>query len=305
MHSMIQFYVASAVSARRIRETTAPQIAEKLERMICSLETDWGVRVEEKKIIGLDTDTLQNWWICISSAWKPATVNNYVSILNPFLRWANTMASNGVRYLEDDKITQVLKTVRIPDADELPEEERPKDKYYSHEQVNELLRGNHGRNQVRDRAIIALILYSGLRVSELCSLTIGQFRSSPRGTLRLRRKGGAWANASIGEEAYPYIEAYLETRADLSDGSRPLFITTHGKPCTREQVYKCLAHKQKELGLATGPHALRHTFVSEAANQYGAAIARDLANHKSFKVTNRYAHTSEDQRKDAVNGLHW
>ena len=251
MHAMIDFYVASAVSSRRIRATTAPQISEKLERMICSLEKVSSVRVEAERIVGLDTVTLQQWWNDVSSKWKPATANNYICVLNPFFRWAHTMKSGDVRYLKDD-VTGVLKTVTIPNVEDLPEEERPKDKYYTHDQVNELLFGSHGRNQVRDRAIMGLILYSGLRVSELCSLTIGQFRAQ-KGTIRLKRKGGAWANAKVGEEAYPLVEEYLATRSDASDPSRPLFITTHGKCCTREQVYKALSHKQKELGLAAAP----------------------------------------------------
>lgn len=304
MRSMIEFYTASSVANRKILETTAPQIKYRLERIFDMLEKWYEVKMTNEKIEGLDSVTLQNWFIKASKDWKPATINAYVCAINPFLRWAHKMNSKGVYYLDDD-LSNVLSTVRIPDIDELPEEERPKDKYYTPEQVNELLYGHHGRNQVRDRAIMALVLYSGLRVSELCSLTVKQFRESPRGTLRLKRKGGAWSTAVVGDEAYPLIEEYLKTRDDLDDPSAPLFMTTHGKPCSREQIYKCLSHKQKEIGIATGPHALRHTAVSEVSNRFGAAMARDFANHKSLHVTNRYAHTTEEQRMTAVNKLHW
>ena len=119
-----------------------------------------------------------------------------------------------------------------------------------------------------------------------------------------RRKGGAFATAVIGQDAYPLIEAYLRTRK-IPDDAEPLFITTHGKPCSRNQVYKALRFKQKEIDVATGPHALRHTAISEVANTAGAAVARDFANHKSFTVTNRYSHTTEEQRLGAANGLRW
>ena len=100
------------------------------------------------------------------------------------------------------------------------------------------------------------------------------------------------------------MNAYLLTRKDLTDDS-PLFVTTHGTPCTRTQIYQSLAFKQKELSLATGPHALRHTAISEVGNRFGAVIARDFANHKSFIVTNQYSHTTEKQMHDAVNQLPW
>lgn len=302
-HSMIQFYVQSAVASRKFMATTAPQMIDKLERIFRTLESEYGVRLEDKRIVGLDGEILQRWFIALSESRKPATVNAYVCALNPFLRWAHKMSNSGTHYLEED-LSGVLNTVRIPSPDELPEEERPKDKYYTHEQVNDLLYGDHGRNQVRDRAIMALILCSGLRVSELCSLTVGQFRNATDGKIRLKRKGGAYANAVIGQDAFPLIEAYLKTRKNLSD-TDPLFMTTHGKPCSRTQIYKALSFKQREIDLATGPHAIRHTAVSEVTNTAGAAIARDFANHKSLVVTNRYAHTTEEQRIEAANHLRW
>lgn len=75
---------------------------------------------------------------------------------------------------------------------------------------------------------MALILYSGFRVSEVCALTIGQVMHVPHGTVRLRRKGGAWKEAKVSEELYPWLEAYLATRKDKDAPNAPLFITTHG-----------------------------------------------------------------------------
>ena len=307
-HPMVDFYAASGVANHRFLPTTAPQIKEKLERVIGMLEKGYDVKVEKEKITGLDSVTLQSWFNQASENWKPATINSYVCVINPFLRWAyETGRMNGEtleRYIGYD-FSHVLRTVHIPDVDELPEEERPLDKYYTQEQVHELLYGNHGRNQVRDRAIMALILYSGLRVSELCSLTVGQYRESPKGTLRLRRKGGAWATAVVGEDAYPFIDAYLKTRDDLDNPKSPLFMTTHGKPCNKTQIYKALSFKQRQIGVATGPHAFRHTAISEVANRFGAPVARDFANHKSMHITNRYSHTTLEQRAHAADNLHW
>ena len=304
MHTMIDFYVASAVSARRIMATTAPQIAEKLERVFGILESAYRVQMQDEQIIGLDSKTLQMWFNQVSMQWKPATVNAYVSVINPFLRWAHNMANGDIPYLKYD-LSQILHTVRIPSPDDLPEEERPKNKYYTEEQVNELLNGVHGRNVIRDRAIIGLFLGSGIRVSELCSLTIGQLMDVPHGTVRLLRKGGAWKDTEVADYVYPLVEAYLETRDDVKHRDHPLFMTTHGKPCSREQIYKCLSYKQKELGLATGPHALRHTALSALEKESSPSVARDIANHKSFLVTNRYVHSGHAERSQAINSLPW
>lgn len=304
MRSLISFYLESAVSGRKIMASTAPQMAEKLERILAKLESGYGVAVGDDKITGLSPITLQRWFNSESARWKPGTSNNYISIINPFLRFCTEMGM--LPYLENGKtLGDVLHTAKLPSPDELPPDQRPKDKYYTHEEARALLNGVTGYNHLRDRAIMALILYGGFRVSEICALTIAQVMDVPRGSIRLRRKGGAWKDAEVSLDAYPYLEAYLATRSDAADRRRPLFITTHGQPCTRQQLYKALAPKQKALDLATGPHALRHTAVSEVNNRFGALAARDFANHKSMHVTDRYSHTTEAQRRAAADGLRW
>ena len=296
MRTMISFYVDSAVADRRIMKTTAPQIEKKLERIFDSLENEYNVSVKDDTIEGLNAPTLQRWFNANAQGWKPATANNYICIINPFLRWAFTM-----EYLQRD-LSSILHTAKLPNPDDLPEGEKPKSKYYTQDQIDDLLTEKTGRNLVRDRAIIALILTSGFRVSEVCDLTIGQVMDVPHGFVRLRRKGGAWKDAPIKAEIYPMLEAYLATRSDTANRSAPLFVTTHGKPCSQNQIYRALRYKQEALGLAVGPHALRHTAITRMEHTYGAAIARDFANHRSITVTNRYTHTTAEELQAAVNG---
>ena len=141
--AMIDFYVESAIAAHRFQPASAAETKSKLERVFASLEESYGVSISDQKITGLDTAKLQRWFISASAQWKPATINAYVCAINPFLRWAYEMAVGEERYIDYD-LSRLLKTVRIPDVDELPDEERPLDKYYSHEQAKELLYGDHG-----------------------------------------------------------------------------------------------------------------------------------------------------------------
>ncbi len=90
------------MAARKFLPTTAPQIIDKLERIFRTLENEYGVRLEDKKIVGLDGEVLQRWFIALSNSRKPATVNAYVCALNPFLRWAHKMSSSGIQYLAED-----------------------------------------------------------------------------------------------------------------------------------------------------------------------------------------------------------
>ena len=140
MHSMIQFYLAS--SEGQISESSAHLYGEILERTFTQLEKDYGVQMMEGEIRGLDARTLQAWVNALKKTLKPSTINSYIVALNRFLHWASTMDSEVdeeiVPYTKRD-FSNVFKTLPLPDIDELPSEERPKDKYYTPEQVHELM----------------------------------------------------------------------------------------------------------------------------------------------------------------------
>lgn len=301
-YEMIEFYCESR--SNDMAERTVETGRDTLTRTFTMLE-EYGVKMEPRSITGLNGEILQRWMNEFKKTHKPATVNLYVNMLNPFLRWAHIMTwgDDAIPYLKAD-LSKVLHHVKLPDPDKIPEWERPKSKYYSDTEVQNLLLVPGSRNKLRDRAIVALFLASGIRVSELCSLTIGSILDRPHGTIYLRRKGGTWKETEVAEFAYGYIDRYLATR-DCSDHSAPLFVTRGGLPCSPNQIYLSLSKIQKRLDIATGPHALRHTFVSAAEKTGGGAVARDLANHKTLAITNRYDHSSRDERLAAVNSLPW
>ena len=291
--SYVRFYAASGVET-----STSEQCGEKLNLIFRHLSEKFGVQITDREIVGLDSVVLMNYYGWLAEERKMSTLNNYVSLLNPFLKCAYKS-----KWISED-LSTILTTHKLPSINKIPESERV-DKYLTKEQIATLLDQTPGRNRIRDRAIIALFLGSGLRVTEMCSLTIKTVMDVPHGDIYVKRKGGEWVHMEISDYVYAYIEKYLETRTDTEDRDRPLFLTTHGNPCNRNQIYKAIAYKQKQVGAATGPHALRHTFISEAEKIGGVGVARDLANHKSITITNRYDHTTHEQRQAAVNALPW
>lgn len=303
MFPMIDFYAESINAA----DMTVAHHTETLERIFKQL-TEFGVTMHEESIDGLSGAALQRWLNAFKKNHKPATINNYVVTLNPFLRWAHMIYPEGV-----GDFSGVLKTMRLPTYEQLPEDERPKEKYYSDEQVAELLAVPKpyldSPLKKRDRAVIALFLASGLRVSELCQLKIGSLTDHGHGYVYVKRKGGAYKTTEVAEFAYPYIETYLQTRKDRNDNDAPLFMTLNGTPCSRIQLYKSIKNRQKHVtggeNMQFGAHSFRHTFVSSVEKIGGGAVARDLANHKSLVITNKYDHSTAGQRRIAVDALNY
>ena len=74
---------------------------------------------------------------------------------------------------------------------------------------------------------------------------------------------------------------------------------------TRNALWKSFASKQRELGLNTGVHRFRHTFLSDVDHHSNgsAALACDLGGHSSVAITNNYLHTTAEERKAAVNNM--
>lgn len=297
MYPMIDFYVESA----NIAESTVAHHVDVLQRIFRQME-EFGVRLNPESIDGLTGAAVQRWFNVFKKDKKPSTVNNYVVTLNPFFRWAHTI------YPEIPDVSNILHTMRLPSYEQIPDEEKPKEKYYSDEEIAKLLEipKHDSPLKKRDRAIIATFIGTGLRVSELCQLTVGSVRNYKHGYVRVRRKGGAIKDVDVAEFVYKYIEAYLKTRKNLQD-SDPLFVTIHGEPCNRNQLYQSMRTKQRHIGTdkALGNHVFRHSFVSAVEKIGGGAVARDLANHKSLAITNRYDHSTAEQRHDAVNALRW
>ncbi|HPY43344.1 MAG TPA: tyrosine-type recombinase/integrase [Clostridia bacterium] len=75
--------------------------------------------------------------------------------------------------------------------DDDPFESANDSKAYTDKQVIRLMKSISGNLAERDRAIVALLSGSGLRASELCSLTINQWFGRQNGHIYVKRKGGA------------------------------------------------------------------------------------------------------------------
>jgi integrase len=185
---------------------------------------------------------------------------------------------------------------------------KAQEKVYSTEQIAALLdrleNGSDRLTDYRDLAIIALILGSGMRASEACNLNISQLRDIQDGVVCCKRKGGEMSEVNVASFVYPHVQRYLLLRGKCAPDA-PLFVSQKGNRMTRNALWKSFASKQRELGLDTGVHRFRHTFLSDVDHHSNgsAALARDLGGHSSVAITNNYLHTTPEERRAAVNSM--
>lgn len=161
------------------------------------------------------------------------------------------------------------------------------------------------KHALRDRAILELLYSSGLRVSELTGLTIGEIDLSG-GMVRVMGKGGKERIVPVGSRATEALRAYL-ARRDNTGHKEPLFLNTRGGCINRRSVARIVdAHVLRIAAFKKiSPHTLRHTFATHLLE--GGADLRaiqELLGHASLSTTQKYTHVSIDRLMEVYDKAH-
>lgn len=176
------------------------------------------------------------------------------------------------------------------------------------------LRGTHTRRSTakRDRAIILLLVDSGLRASEVCNLTIGDFdRRAGRITVR-HGKGDKGRNVYPGQAARNALWKYLQERqaarrADAGDSTlhphEPLFATNTNGHLTRDNLLHTIQRIAQRAGVShANLHRFRHTFAINFLRNGGNVYAlQDLLGHADLETVRIYLKVVDQDLRAAMN----
>ena len=148
-----------------------------------------------------------------------------------------------------------------------------------------------GALALRDKAMFELFYSSGLRLSELTSLALGDIDAID-GTVRVTGKGGKTRVVPVGRHALAALEQWLTPRALLArDDERALFLGQNGRRLGVRAVQLRLKHWAAKLGLdrSLHPHMLRHSFASHVLQSSGDLRAvQEMLGHASISTTQVY-----------------
>ena len=186
----------------------------------------------------------------------------------------------------------------------------PKD--LSEQQVDALLSAPDVNDpiELRDKAMLELLYATGLRVTELVSLTMENM-SLRQGVVRVTGKGGKERLVPMGEDAIEWIETFLhQGRSQLlgEKTSDVVFPSKRAKQMTRQtfwhriKYYAMLAEIDSEL---LSPHVLRHAFATHLLN-HGAdlRVVQMLLGHSDLSTTQIYTHVATERLKQLHSGHH-
>ena len=155
---------------------------------------------------------------------------------------------------------------------------------------------------LRDRAMLELLYASGLRVSELVSVSVAQL-SADMGVVRTLGKGSKERLVPVGEEALGWIGRYsTEARPVLLAGraTEALFVTARAQAMSRQAFWNLIKRYALRAGVAASisPHTLRHAFATHLLN-HGAdlRVVQMLLGHADISTTQIYTHVARERLK--------
>ena len=199
------------------------------------------------------------------------------------------------KYRVDDP-SAVLSSPKVPSR--LP-------KYVTEQQVSDLLNTPDVEVplELRDKAMLELLYATGLRVTELVSLTIENM-SVQQGVVRVIGKGNKERIVPMGEEAAYWVRQFmLYGRPVLLNGqsSDVVFPSQRAQQMTRQTFWHRVKHYAILADIdadALSPHVLRHAFATHLVN-HGAdlRVVQMLLGHTDLSTTQIYTHVAKERLK--------
>ena len=161
---------------------------------------------------------------------------------------------------------------------------------------------------IRNKCMLELLYGTGLRISELLSLTLNDI-DIINATLRCVGKGDKERIVPINDYIIESLNNYLKIRNDLlkNKNTKELFLNKNGDNLTRKGFFKILKNMLLEKGLNTNvsPHTLRHSFATHLL-EYGAdlRVIQEMLGHSDISTTRIYTHITNKKVREDYNNYH-
>jgi integrase/recombinase XerD len=194
---------------------------------------------------------------------------------------------------------------------ETPKIERRLPKVLSISEVETLLRAPQTSTPFgqRDGAMLELLYATGIRVSELISLTTEDVHLQ-MGFIKCMGKGSKERIIPLGKVAIDSLETYIQAgRVKLNTKKREnaLFLNHHGNPISRQGFWKIIKKHAKDAGIKKEitPHTLRHSFATHLLEN-GADLrsVQEMLGHADISTTQIYTHVTKTRLKDVYSKAH-
>lgn len=163
------------------------------------------------------------------------------------------------------------------------------------------------RHALRNRLLILMSFWTGMRVGEIASLSINDVvdvRGKVKAEIRLdasQTKGKHTRTVFMPMKLRDELQTYIDLR-NLHEKSLPLFMTAGGKAFSANVLTQHFFWLYRKAGIDdASSHSGRRTFITNLASKgIGVRVLAGLAGHRSIAVTQRYIDVNDDMKRNAV-----
>jgi integrase/recombinase XerC/integrase/recombinase XerD len=255
--------------------------SDMLGRFVASLGPDARLR-------DIDADAIRSYQRAVRESGKGKfTVHAYARTLKTFLRWLR----------REGYCSQPLhELVQMP---KVPKYEDVTIEVLTDQEVERLLATLDPSTDVgsRNRAMVCLMLESGLRLEEITNLAVDDVHIKDM-FVKVHGKGDKEAYVPIGTTTQKALERYIaHFRVPSSARTRTLFLNIYGEPLKYETIKTIFDRLAKKTGIdRLHPHLLRHTAATRMlANGADLHTVQRLLRHADIRTTLRYLHLVPEQ----------
>jgi integrase/recombinase XerC len=256
-------------------------------------------RGREPELASIDIYALRGWLGALARTHAAPSTARAIAAVRSFFKHARrsgTIAKDPTELLGSPKVRRPLPTLVSQSA------------------AAEIVETPNGSKAagLRDRAALELMYGSGLRVSELCGLDLGDVDLRER-RVRVVGKGKKERIVPLGDKAALAVQAYLAVREEVVEhgrkvrAPRALLLSSHGNRLGVRTV-QTITKRSGALGAGRSdlhPHALRHACATHMLD--GGADLRsiqEILGHSSLSTTQRYTHVSIDHLMRVYDAAH-
>jgi len=194
-----------------------------------------------------------------------------------------------------------------------PKQDRRLPKFLEYEQIEKLLTAPDTADWLgaRDKAMLETLYSTGIRVSELVDLDVGDVDLAGE-AVRVRGKGRKERIAPVGRTAIEALRHYLQMRGAAGfNGAgdvHAMIVNKHGRRLSARSVRRKLDKYLVQVGIDPthiSPHTLRHSFATHMLNN-GADLrsVQELLGHRSLSTTQIYTHLTTSRIKQVYDAAH-
>lgn len=237
---------------------------------------------DDVETANLTLEMVQNYIMHLNTkSLSKSTIATYIRHLKIFLKW---LEDN--EYLAD----RFSKKIKVPKSG------KKNPKIYSDDEIRMIFEAIEIKPQwlkYRNCSIIALMLDSGIRQNEVCTLLLNNI-DFKQNIILVYGKGNKERFVPLGELSSYYLKAYLSENPYTS---KYAFTTAHGEPLSRNAVKLFVSKLSRALPFEFSSHKLRHNFATNyCLDQYDVRGTVDIyrlmaiLGHEDISTTRRYLH---------------